>query len=135
MSAFGSLIPDENPCIRIRYPAGSRSILIEKPFPDPVTAFRPSAPPAAFSIMLDLLETLRSLLVSGHEPAAILLVLRTNGPPLLIAGGDEAALSRLRLDYGPIPMAFRVGSRRTAAGVLLEVAEATPADEIGRAHV
>jgi hypothetical protein len=79
---------------------------------------RSGPPTAAFSTMLALLETLRNLILSGHEPAAYLIA------PL--AGGS------LRMSTVPYPAAsnqpaFRVGSRTVAGGHWLEVT-----DESGR---
>ncbi len=76
--------------------------------------------------MLDLLETLRSVAVSGQEPASFLIVLRRGEAPLLIATVEpRAELTRLHYHYGPIPMAFQVRARRLPAGLLLEVSDPT----------
>ena len=76
--------------------------------------------------MLDLLETLRSVAVSGQEPASFLIAVRRDGAPLLVATAESRAkLTRLYHHYGSIPMAFQVRARRVPAGLLLEVSEPT----------
>lgn len=106
--------------------AGSETVQREQPTENDVNACRPGASPAALSIMLDLLETLRNLVVSGQEPASFLVALVRSGRAILVAGVEpEPSLDRLRNQHGPIEMAFRISAREIAGGMLLQVADAT----------
>ena len=126
MGATGSLAPFPNFGSQCRFLAGSDQAQREKLVPTNFTAFRPGAPSSAFSMMLDLLEILRNLVLSGHEPASFLIALETDGRPVLVSDAEPAAqLPRLRSEYGSIPLAFLVSARRIAAGILLQVAEPT----------
>ena len=78
----------------------------------------PGPPTAAFSTMLALLETLRNLILSGHEPAAYLIAPLAGGSIRMSTVPDPAASNQ---------PAFRVGSRAVSGGHWLEVT-----DESGR---
>lgn len=128
MGAHGSLIPLPTfgtPTLT----AGSVKAQSEQPFENYTDAFRLGAPFTAFSTMLDLLETLRNLVVSGHEPASFLIAIRQDGSPVMIAGADSADLPRLYYEYGPLDLAFLVSARSVPGGVLLQVSE--PANRSG----
>ena len=114
MDANRGLIPHPERGI-CRIAAGSDSPA-EKPVAILHQPCRPDVSTSAFSTMLALLETLRNLIVSGHEPASYLIA------PL--EGG------RLRMSSGQWPVAgdqlvFRVGSRAASDGHWLEVADET----------
>jgi hypothetical protein len=71
-------------------------------------------------MMLDLLETLRNLVLSGHEPASFLFALRAEGSPIMVSAADpEAEWPRLWRQYGGISLAFAVRAWTVAAGALL----------------
>jgi hypothetical protein len=101
--------------------AGSGHAQREEPV-DTFYALRPGAP-SVYSVMLGLLETLRNLVLSGPEPAPFLVALTRNGRPVITLA--DADTSRLRHEYGPIEMAFRVSARAIAGGLLLQVEEPT----------
>lgn len=95
--------------------AGSNSP-VEKPVAFLHESCRPDAPTSAFSTMLALLETLRNLMVSGHEPASYLIAPLEGGRLRMSSGGWPAAGDQL---------VFRVGSRAVSDGHWLEVADET----------
>jgi hypothetical protein len=105
--------------------AGSAKTQSERPFETYTDACRLGAPSAAFSTMLSLLETLRNLVVSGHEPASFLIGLRQGAAPVMVADGDATDLPRLRYEYGSIDLAFLVSARPVSGGLLLQVDEPT----------
>jgi len=72
--------------------------------------------------MLDLLETLRNLLLSGQEPAPFLIAVQHDGGVIMISASDPSReLIRVRNHYGSIAMAFAVKSTSLSGGRLLEV--------------
>ena len=125
MDAYCALIPHPLVGTLICCPAGSDRAPIEKPVQINATPFRPGASSSAFSIMVSLLETLRNLVLSGHEPASFLIAVQPDGRPVLVAGASAAELPRVRYDYGAVSLAFVVSARRTPAGLLLQVSEPT----------
>lgn len=70
MDAQDGLTPHPLPGRSRHYPAGSGTAQHEQPVEN-IDPFRPGAP-WAYSLILDLLETLRNLVLSGHEPAPYL---------------------------------------------------------------
>ena len=112
MDANRGLIPRPERGTFCQTVAGSYG-LVEKPVAMPPCSCRPDVSSSVFSTMLALLETLRKLVVSGHEPASYLVRTQEGGPVLMVAGGDGQGL--------------RVSSRAVAGGWWLEVS-----DESGR---
>jgi hypothetical protein len=116
MSAEGGLRPYANFTMRPAA-AGGDAVKDSKTSP-------PGASSMVFSLMLDLLETLRHLVLSGYEPAPFLAAVQRSGRPVMIACADpERQLARLRNEYGPTGMAFSVSARPICGGLLLRVAE------------
>ncbi len=95
--------------------AGSNSP-VERPVAILNHSCRPDAPTPAFSTMLALLETLRNLIVSGHEPASYLIAPREGGSLWMSSGQWPRAGDQ---------WVFRVGSRAVSDGRWLEVADET----------
>ena len=106
----------------ICYSAGSGYAQREEPVGNTVNALRPGAP-SVYSVMLGLLETLRTQVLSGPEPAPFLIAVTRGGWPVMAAG--DADVTRLGYQYGPIELAFRVSARPMAGGLLLQVEEPT----------
>src|SRR5262245_42475959 len=90
MDASVSLIPHPRFGTSPRFAAGSAGVLCEQPASTHFDTYRHSAS-SAYSMMLTLLETLRNLLVSGHEPAPFLIAIRQNGSMLLVSGGESVS--------------------------------------------
>ncbi len=102
--------------------AGSGYAQREEPVGNTINALRPGAP-SVYSVMLGLLETLRTQVLSGPEPAPFLIALTRGGRTVMAAAGADVA--RLGYQYGPIDLAFRMSALRTAGGLLLRVEEPT----------
>lgn len=97
--------------------AGSYSP-VEKPVAIPPYSHRPDVSPKAFSTMLALLEILRNLVISGHEPAAYIIATLEGGQARIVVAGEQERL-------GSVRPGFRVGSRAVSGGNWLEVSDAT----------
>gem|GEM_PF-2857891 len=123
MGAQGSLIPHPIFGKPNRTPAGLGTAQRGRPVEN-MQALRPSASLSAFSVMLGLLETLRNLILSGHEPASYLAAIQEDGRPILVRAADPASeLPRLRNQYGLVELAFSVSARASGSGVLLQVTD------------
>ena len=124
MDPLGGLIP--HPRIGANNPlaAGFDGAQSEKPIAKYVRAFRPGGSSPAYSIMLGLLETVRNLVLSGHEPAPFLVCLLRDRGPVMIAG-SAAELRRVQNQYGPVSVAFEVSAQSARGGVWLHVSEPT----------
>ncbi len=116
MDASSGLIPHPSFGTSPRIAAGSAGVPCEQPALTHLDAYRHSAS-SAYSMMLTLLETLRNLMVSGHEPAPFLIAIRQNGSILLVLGRESVS------HIPSLALAFLVSARRLAGGMLLEVRE------------
>jgi hypothetical protein len=112
MDANRGLVPRPERGTCCQTVAGSYG-LVEKPVAKPPCSRRPGVSSPAFSIMLALLETLRNLVVSGHEPASYLVSVLPNGSLRLTLNAARPPADAAR--------AFTISARSFGSGHSLAV--------------
>jgi hypothetical protein len=116
MDANRGPIPHPERGIHCQSVAGSYD-LVEKPIAKLPYSCRPAVSSPVFSTMLALLETLRNLVVSGHEPASYLVSVFPNGGLRLTLDGVRASAEASQ--------SFTLSARPIAAGYSLAVEDVT----------